>query len=83
MLFPELKAQSSLLSYLWVFCNLHLKDKAINPSPDDFMIKTEELWAMHHPASHIIDMGMFFPIAELNTYIQPWWQLSAAPKDST
>jgi len=47
-----------------------LKDKAINPSPDDFMINTEKLWAMHHTASHIIDMGRFFPVPELNTYIQ-------------
>lgn len=70
MLFPELKAQASLLSYLCVFCNLHLKDKAINPSPDDFMINIEELWAIHHTASHIMGMGMFFPIPELNSYIQ-------------
>lgn len=69
MLFPELKAQASLLSYLHASCNLHLKDKAINPSSDDFMINIEELWAMHHTAPHIRDRGTFFPIPELNTYI--------------
>lgn len=70
MLCPELKALASLLLYLYVYCNLLLKDKAINPSPDDFMINIEELWAIHNSTSHVMGMRTIFPIPELNSYIQ-------------
>lgn len=57
--FPELKAQASLLPELGGFCNLHLEFKAMNPSPDDFLMDTEELWAVHPSALTLLTWAHF------------------------
>lgn len=60
-LFPELKAQASLLPELFGFCNLRLEFRAINPSADDFLMNAEELWAVHPSPLTLLTRGRFSP----------------------